>query len=517
VDIKNENVKVSLTEADLKDSFSRLLGSEAWLLLSRVSDFLVEQDIKPYLVGGFVRDALLGRDTADIDIAIASDAMEVACKLADALGGKYVPLDEVNRVGRVVLVDRKAPSTRILWELDLSTFKGNIEQDLARRDFTVDAMAIDLSQLKGDLAGVQLVDPFDGWGDLRRGVLRAVTETAFISDAARLLRAVRLAAELGFTIEKKTEALIQQHSNLIANVAGERVREELLHLLTVPGAGKYLTCLDELGLLTALFPEMAESRGVGQPREHFWDVLEHSLKTVNAVCFLLRQGDWEYDSEEILAAVPWSTVLAQHFDQEVSSGSTRRSLLKLAALLHDVSKPQTKALDGERIRFLGHAREGATVVADRLEQLRFSTKEVKLVETEVRHHLRPVQMSQEGLPTRRAIYRYFRDTGEAGIDILFLSLADHLATRGPNLNLGDWREHTKLVDYVLGQHFEQERITRPSRLVDGHDLIDIYSMSPGPELGEVLEVVREAQASGEVTNREEALSLIGRVLASTHR
>ncbi|GAI02655.1 unnamed protein product, partial [marine sediment metagenome] len=214
-----------------------------------------------------------------------------------------------------------------------------------------------------------------------------------------------------------------------------------------------------------------------------------------------------YANDEVLAAAPWSAVLAQHFDLEVSSGSTRRLLLKLAALLHDIAKPQTRAInEGGRIRFLGHAKEGAAIAANILERLRFSAKEIKLVEIMVRHHLRPGQISHDELPSHRAIYRYFRDTAEAGIDILFLSLADHLATRGPHLDLAQWQEHAQLVEYILAQRFEQGSLVVPPKLVDGHDLINIFGMSPGPEIGEFLEAVREAQASGEVATREEALS-----------
>ena len=208
-------------------------------------------------------------------------------------------------------------------------------------------------------------------------------------------------------------------------------------------------------------------------------------------------------------------MLSQHFAQEVSSGSTRGSLLKLAALLHDIAKPDTKAIDASgRARFLGHANEGANIAANILERLRFSTREVKLVETMVRHHLRPGQMSHYGFPSHRAIYRYFRDAGEAGIDILFLSMADHLATRGLQLNMAHWQEHSQIVDYILTQHFEQEALVVPPKLVDGHDLIDIFGMSPGPKIGEFLEQVREAQASGELATREEALSYIREHLLS---
>jgi poly(A) polymerase len=476
-------------------------------LLTRVSHFLTEQGIKSYLVGGFIRDMLLGRDTADIDIAVVADALEVAQKVASALGGKYVLLDEVNRIGRVVLSYRNNKR-----ELDFSTIEDNIAQDLARRDFTIDAMAIELEKA---VSSPELIDPFKGFDDLRQGIIRAVAETAFTADPVRLLRAVRLAAELDFKIEEQTERLIQHHAHLIATVAGERVGDELLRLLAMPGSGQLLAYLDELGLLTALIPELVQTKGVEQPKEHFWDVFHHSIQTVAAVDFMLRQGDWKYASREVLAGVPWSDELKKHFDQAISHGSTRKSLLKLAALLHDIAKPQTKTVEESgRTRFLGHAKEGMTIATGILERLRFSTKEIKLVEVMVKYHLRPTQMSHEGLPTRRAIYRYFRDTGEAGIDILFLSLADHLASRGQHLDLAQWQEHAQLVAYVLEQHFTEASLSVPLKLVNGHDLIERFGLGPGPKIGEVLEAVREAQAAGEVTSREEALAYIEQILAS---
>ncbi len=499
----------SLTAANRGHTFGDFINPKLRLLLTEVDTFLNEHDVKTYIVGGFVRDTLLGRETADIDLVISTDALEIAPRISATIEGNYFPLDKVNRIARVVMDDKEAPSAKARWELYFATLEGDIEHDLARRDFTINAMAIELSQLERDFPEVQVIDPFNGRGDLRQRLIRAVAETIFESDAARLLRAVRLAAELDFNLDKRTESLIQHHAHLIASVAGERIREELLRLLSISQAGQFLTYLDKLNLLTALFPELAKEKGVEQPNEHYWDVFQHSLRVVTAVDFLLRQGEWEYGDKEVLATVPWSPILAQHFEQEISSGSTRKSLLKLAALLHDIAKPQTKAIGANgQTRFLGHAQEGAVITADILERLRFSTKEIKLVETEVRYHLRPTQISQQGLPSRRAIYRYFRDTAEASTDILFLSLADHLATRGPNLDLTAWQEHTELVNCVISQHLKEESVARPPKLIDGHDLINIFGLRPGPEIGELLELVREAQASGEISSREEALSLI---------
>jgi poly(A) polymerase len=507
---------MGLAEASLEDFFRLLAGSRAWSLLTEVEMVLAKQGTEAYVVGGWVRDVLLGRDTADIDIALTGDALAIAPKVASALGGKSVLLDEVNRVARVVLLEQDKPSSKVQWHLDFSSLAGAIEPDLARRDFTIDAMAVNLRQLVRGQAMVQVIDPLHGRADLRHRVIRAVAETIFAADPVRLLRAVRLAAELGFTVDRNTEALIQRDAYLVASVAGERVREELLRLLSVPGSGRFLSYLDRLGLLTTIFPELAPTRGVAQPKEHAWDVLEHSLKTVVAIDFLLHEGTWEYANAKALALVPWSAALAQHFDQEVSGGSTRKALLRLGGLLHDIAKPQAKAVEpGGRIRFLGHAQEGATMVNNTLERLRFSAKEIRLVELLIRHHLRPGQLSQQELPSRRAIYRYFRDTGEAGIDILFLSLADHLATRGPDFDQAHWREHTDIVKHVMEQHLKEE--PRPVKLVDGHDIINIFGISPGPQVGELLEAVREAQAAGEVTGRETALALLKNLLEKQDR
>ena len=248
---------------------------------------------------------------------------------------------------------------------------------------------------------------------------------------------------------------------------------------------------------------------------HFWDVFEHSLQTVATVEFLIRESDWEYCNEEILTTAPWSDVIERHLSQEVSSGSNHRGLLKLAGLFHDIAKPRTKSIDDTgRARFLGHSKQGAAMVVDILERLRFSNREIRLVESLVYHHLRPAQMANDELPTQRAIYRYFRDTGEAAIDILLLALADYLATCGPLISMEEWRKHCQLVNYILTEHDRQREKVSPLKLIDGHDIIDTFDLAPGPLVGRLLTMVSEAHASGELSTREEALDLVRRELSS---
>jgi poly(A) polymerase len=343
--------------------------------------------------------------------------------------------------------------------------------------------------------------------------VRGVSEQIFEADAARLLRAVRLAAELDFTIEPNTECLISRYSQAITEVSGERVREELLRLLTLPRAAYYLRYLDKLGLLFALIPELAESKGVEQPTVHFWDVFEHSLQTVAAVEFLIRESDWEYSNDDMLTTAPWSDVIESHLSQEVSSGSNHKVLLKLAGLFHDVAKPMTKSIDDTgRARFLGHTKQGAAMTANILERLRFSNREIRVVEGLVYHHLRPAQMANEELPTQRAIYRYFRDTGEVGVDILLLALADYLASRGPLASMEEWKKHCQLINYILAEHDTQETKILPVKLIDGHDIMNKFDLVPSPLIGKLLAMVNEAHASGELSTKEEALALVRKEL-----
>ncbi len=472
---------------------------EIMQVLISLRELLAQRSIECYLSGGFVRDALMGRATGDVDLVVHAKALELAPELARALGGRYVPLDEVNEIARVVLRGERNP------HLDFSTMRGSIEEDLAQRDFTINAIAINLREIEDPSA--PFIDPFGGQQDLEAGVVRAISEAAFQRDPLRLLRALRLGAEFGFSIDGETRTQIERHHQLITHVASERVRDELCRLLAAPKAAEWLRLLDELGLLLAILPELSVTKGAEQPKEHFWDVFEHSIETVAAIEFLLRIEGSALYNEEILALAPWSAALEEHFEEEVASGHSRKALLKLAALLHDVAKPKTRSIDEKgRMRFLGHAKEGASIVAGVLERLRFSTRERDMVQEMVTHHLRPGQMSGEELPSHRAIYRYFRDTDEVGIDTILLNLADHLATRGPQLNLEEWRQHAQRLSYALEERLREESVVSPPKLIDGHDLIDIFGMRPGPKIGELLEAVREAQASGEIATKEEALS-----------
>ena len=462
-----------------------------------------------YLVGGALRDALLGRPIRDLDIAVAAPAREVGPELARQLGGHYFPWGQ-HGMGRVLL-----PFRGETLQVDLHPLQGPIEEDLRSRDYTIDAMALPLQQWEGPDGAI--IDPLGGLDDLQQGLVRLTSPQALTEDPIRLLRGVRLACELGFRLEEETARLISAHCHLLPLAAPERQRDELVRIMATERAGEGLAIMDQLGILGILLPELEPARGFPQPPEHHWDVLGHLLATVSYLDVLLAHEPltlhhlWE-DLWSTLG--PLGEEVRRYLAEETAPGHPRKALVKMAGLLHDVAKPSTRTVDAQgRVRFFGHDKVGATVAAAIMARLRFSRRQGEVVATMVRAHLRPMHMSHNGLPTPRAIFRFFRDCGEAAYGVLLLSLADHLATVGPSLRAEEWLSHVQLVHYVLTEGARPRGVARRARLVSGHDIMEALGIPPGPLVGRILRALEEAQAIGQVTTRQEALELAGRLLS----
>jgi len=481
-------------------------------IVEQICAFLRERSVEAYLVGGCVRDWLLGRSSHDIDFAVAGDAVGLARRVADRMGGAFVLLDQQRCTGRVVT--RGEDGQRLF--IDFARLQGDdIITDLSKRDFTINAIA-------GAVADAEslshVIDPYGGRRDLQLGLVRAVSETAFRDDPLRTLRAVRLAAEMEASIDQGTEELLCGAVRLIANVSAERIRDELAKILALPGAAQNLRYLDELGLLVVIIPELETLKGVEQSEPHCLDVFEHSLETVRRlehVVVALKGYEGEETAGSELSLVPlllspFSRRLSHHLSQPISGDRPRLTVLKFVALLHDVAKPATKSFDDEGgVHFYGHGEEGAEVVGAILRRLRFGGSEVALAKTIVANHMRPCLLAREEVITRRAVYRFFRDTGDAGVDTLLLYLADHLATWGPNLRMARWRRRVEFVASMLADYYErQQKVISPPKLISGYDLMEEFGLEEGPCIGELLEAVREAQVEDEVRTKDEALTLV---------
>ena len=479
-------------------------------IVEQVCAFLRARSVEVYLVGGCVRDWLLGRASHDIDFAVAGDAVKLARQVADRMGGAFVLLDQERGTARVVT--RGEDGGQRLF-IDFARLQGeDIITDLSKRDFTVNAIAVAVADAES-LSHV--IDPYDGRRDVQLGLVRAVSETAFQDDPLRTLRAVRIAAGMkDASIEQGTEELLRRAVRLITSVSAERVRDELANILALPGAARNLRYLDELGLLTAIIPELETLKGVGQSEPHYLDVFDHSLEAVKRLEEVVEVL-WGEEADSALALIPlllspFSLQLIAHLSQPISDDRPRLTVLKLAALLHDLGKPVTKSIDDEGgIHFYGHEREGAVAAGTILRRLRFGGREVSLAKTIVANHMRPCLLADQDVVTRRAVYRFFRDTGDAGVDTLLLYLADHLATWGLHLKVARWRRRVGFVASMLADYYERhQKVISPPKLISGYDLMEGFGLGEGPRLGELLETVREAQVEGEVRTSEEALALV---------
>ena len=471
-------------------------------LIRRLQAYFAGLGIPAYLVGGYLRDTLLDRPPErDVDIALAADPQSAGRELAAALGGSFVPLSPERGLARVVVKDPEAGQ----WTVDLAMLPGSIEDDLARRDFTIDSLALPLSAWGSPAQAEQVIDPFNGRQDLLDKVVRAVSPRVFRDDPARLLRSVRLASSLGFRIDPQTAQQAKADASCIGQVAPERVRDEFLAILALDNAKRSLEALDRLDLLCRIVPELAEAKGVEQPRMHYWDVWGHLMHSVESA-ERITQG---HQHSPIYTLVYWTAETAAHFSQEVCDGTSRRTLLKLAALFHDIAKPRTKAVDETgRTRFPDHSEVGAEMTSRRLSQLRVGSRGIALTAKMVEHHLRPAHMMQGvELPTKRAIYRYFRDLKDAAIDTLYLCQADYIAAKGPEINPDDWASHARMVTHILQTGMQPVVSGRIQPLVDGNELMQHFNLGPGPVIGTMLDRVEEARAAGEIATREEALAL----------
>ncbi len=446
----------------------------------------------PVLVGGVVRDAWLARaprfGQADLDLAVPAGALELARKVADRLGGAFVPLDAERGTARVV-----TSGVRI----DVADWRApTLEADLAARDYTVNALAVPVRELLRDGAA-SVVDPTGGLADLRARRLRPPDPRVLAEDPLRGLRGARLETALGLRLTPGAAAAIRRTAWALAGVAPERVRDEILLVLALPTAARALRRMDALGLLPVVLPEVEPMRRTVQPAPHRFAVLEHSLRAVTGADLALGRT---------VELVPLGEALARHTEEALGGGVTRGQVLKLAALLHDVAKPETRRVIGGRVRFFEHDVVGAARARAIGERLRLPARATDVLERLVRHHLRPMHLAAAGPVTQRARYRFYRDLAEDAQDLLLLSLVDAAAVTGAS-PLRVWR-HAGLLRELLAGFPEVHAVRAAPPLLRGQDVMARLGLPPGPAIGRMLARLREAQDLGRLRTREDALAYL---------
>jgi poly(A) polymerase len=475
--------------------------------LSLVRDALKGSHARVFLVGGALRDYYLNRRGTDFDFAVDQGSIALSRRLARRLGGVFVLLDRAHGSARVVKrIDG------VICTFDLTDWRArSIQKDLGLRDFTINALAVNICH---EDAPSTVLEVRGTRRDLTAGVVRMVSVKVFKDDPLRLLRAFTLQATLGFKIDTKTLAQIKKDAYLISTVAAERIREEIFKILASPRAAETLSGMDKIGLLPQVIPHIVVMYGVRQGGYHHLDVWQHSLQVVRALEELI-EGPHAGHSP-LFAMGPLERRKAYLY-QPIAGGHTRCALLKMAALLHDIGKPETRRKEGRRMTFHAHECVGERITRQVAKHLKLSVKERFFLEDAVRMHLRPGYLSNFKRPSEKAIFRYLRDTKDEAAGLAILALADQAATRGPLTTAAKARHHAKICSMLIERYFALKDQKPAQRLLTGHDLIKVLKLKPSELFGKILVQVEEAAALGKIKTKAEALALAKSVISRARR
>jgi poly(A) polymerase len=451
-----------------------------------------------WVVGGAVRDAVLDRPVIDADVVVAPGAEEGAARaIARAGGGPLFPLSEEYGTWRAMGRARD-------WHVDVTPLRGGeIDADLALRDFTMNALAVPLERLDAEP-----LDPTGGLPDLELGVLRAVSERSFADDPLRLLRAARLAATLELEIELGTLALARAEASRAGEPAGERRLAELRLLVAGPDPIRAFELLQDLGATRGVLPELEALRGVEQNPNHHLDVHGHTIEVLRQVLVI------EADLETYAGAS--ADGVRELLAQPLGDGFTRREGLRLGALMHDIGKPKTKGDHSGYVTFIGHDSVGAELVAESLGRLQASRALSRYVEGLTRHHLHLGFMVYEQPLPRRRVYEYLATCGDVAPDVTLLTAADRMSARGSGAVAAPEMiaAHLELVREVLPTALEWQREGPPDPPIRGDELARELGIEEGPALGDLLEELRAAVFAREVASRDDAVDHARRTLAA---
>ncbi len=434
-----------------------------------------------YIVGGTVRDFLLGFDPKDVDIAVSGDPLRVAEEIAANAGGRPVRIGKPEK-----MIYRVAANDRMY---DVVPINGDcIEADLMHRDFTINAMAI-------DTASKRLIDVGNGRQDLSDRTIRMITDDAFRNDPIRLLRAYRFASMLDFKLTPGTTAAVSRDAGRIRLAAGERIREEWLTLLGTPGAYSRIASMEAAGLLGNLFPEILALKGCMQNHHHRFDAFAHTMDTCRHL--------------EAMLATDHPVLCPGRPNQMLLQDPSVEGLIKHAALLHDIGKAATKTVDEQGgIHFYGHEAKGADMAAEAGARIRLSKNEQQYVDHIIRNHMRPLALFMAHARRRlhqKGIVRFFMRCAPYASDLLLLSVADMLAK-------GNRKRSNAFIRFAgdMFRSWFEEYLPRARKrpLVTGHDLIHVFGLSPSPLFAAILDHIETKRRMGEIRTREEAIEAI---------
>lgn len=450
-------------------------------ILNNISSFFQN---KVYLVGGSVRDYLLGKTTYDRDlIVVDEDAKTFSLKLAEFFGATHIPLDEMNKIYRIVLPDKEN-------YLDITNpVENSLGKDIMRRDLTINAIAVNIQT--GDV-----IDLCNGISDLENRLLRGVREENFVDDPLRLLRVFRFYSVLGFELDESLSFITKKYSNLVLNPAKERIEYELMKLFDGQFADDALLKMDECGVLEMYFPFVKELKQVPPNLHHHLDLFHHSVETVKQIGILYNNS-----SEKVKA----------HMDRVDFGGFSRIAHLRLAGFLHDIGKFSTWTIEEDtgRHRFIKHDDVGAKLAKPMLKSMCFSNKQIDYLTLMIKKHMYPTAVVSAPELTDKVMMRFVRKMEDNAIDNILIAQADRLSARGPEITDEIVNENISALNNLLEFYLKAKETLKPlPKLLDGNEVMSILSIKPSPQLGKIMEALQEAQISGDILTKDEAVAFI---------
>lgn len=452
----------------------------------------IGKDVEAYIVGGYVRDFMLGIIAKDIDIVVEAEAVEeIAGMLACEVGGHFFYLREEHQLIRVEAMAEDGAYT-----IDLAPLMTSIESDLARRDFTVNAIAIDICSL--NTPHPEFIDPLEAIADIQSKTLRVASKNAITDDPLRILRGARFSVSLGLSIPSLLMEDFCEAASGLPTVPGERIFEELARLAMIPEFSRALSCLKDAMALQVLFPECAGLFGVTQNEYHHLDAWDHTLESIN-------------QSEEVMGKLHsiwplYAQWLEAELSQTVQGICTRRGAVKLGLLFHDIGKALTHTIDEEgAIHFYGHDKAGIELFAPISKRLKSSRKLDSIITTMIREHLRPGFYAKDKISSKRTLARLFRASQGWFAELIIVAAADRLAARGPKSTTEIIDANLVYLEYLMSEYLKYREIKKRQPLIKGGELIAALKIAPGLQVGELQRAIDQAHEAGEINTREEAL------------
>ena len=441
-----------------------------------------------YIVGGFLRDKLLKKQSFDIDFIVKNqNAIDFAKKFAQKTGYTFVMLDEEYEIARVVSSDK-------LHYFDFARCEDdNIETDLKRRDLTINSLAVEVFPEE------KIIDINNSVSDIQNGIIKAISYKNLLDDSLRLLRVFRFASTQNFSIDNNLIDFIKKNCHLIKNSAQERINQEIWKFFEGDNSSKYLKIMKETGLLYEIFEILRKEKDIPKNSHHHLCLIDHSIETVRNLEILLKNEKQEY---------------LEFFNEPIVEGYKRISFLKIASLLHDVGKPSTWSIDEEgRHRFIGHDSVGGELLKPILKKMKYGKNQINYIVSLVTYHIYPSQLARsEDCVSQKAINRFFRKLENYVPDVIFLAMSDRLSARGEAITEEMVENNLFMLKKYLDDYIEFLKMAKPlEKLLSGHEIAKFLNIPKDKNLGIIINKLKEAQISGDVSTKEEAMDFIKRI------